>query len=60
MTISAAPVENSFASVLPVTATLAPSLANANAIPWPTPCPAPVTSATFPSSNMIFSRNELH
>ncbi len=33
-----------------VMAASAPSLSKVNAIPRPTPCPAPMTMATFPSS----------
>ncbi len=44
--------------LISATATRAPSRANARAIAWPMPRPAPVTRATFPFSLMTASRSE--
>ena len=35
--------------------TFAPSLASPTAMPFPIPCPDPVTTATFPSSDLLIS-----
>ena len=45
-------------TVLPETTTLAPSLANSSADPFPMPAVDPVTMATFPASLMCFSWSE--
>ena len=39
----------------PVATTLTPRLAKQSAIPFPIPCPAPVTIATFSDNGFIFS-----
>ena len=43
-------VASSFERVRPSAAIRAPWFARANAMPWPTPCPAPVTTATLSST----------
>src|SRR3954466_10601903 len=51
---TACAVSLAVASLMSVTATVAPSAASFSAMPRPMPCPAPVTIAIFPCSFPIF------